>query len=42
MARKELEMMLEKNVHLFLYVKVQKDWDNNPSFYRTLVLQYNV
>ena len=42
MARKELEIILEKNVHLFLYVKVQKDWDNNPNFYRTLGLKYNV
>ena len=42
MARKELEIILEKNVHLFLYVKVQKDWDNNPNYYRTLGLKYNV
>ena len=42
MARKELEIILEKKVHLFLYVKVQKDWDNNPNYYRTLGLKYNV
>ena len=42
MARKELEIILEKKAHLFLYVKVQKDWDNNPNYYRTLGLKYNV
>jgi len=42
MARKEIKDMLGKNVHLFIYVKVQNNWDNNPNYFKTLGLKYNV
>jgi len=39
-ARKDLEAIFEKRVHLFLRVKVRKDWIDNPEHYRDFGLDY--
>jgi len=39
-ARAELEAMLERRVHLFLYVKVSERWAEERSRYRDLGLDY--
>jgi GTP-binding protein Era len=41
-CRKELKSMLNKDVHLFLYVKVRDNWDKSPDYYKGLGLDYNV
>jgi len=33
-SRRELSKILEKTVHLFLFVKVREDWGNDPERYR--------
>lgn len=33
-ARRELNEILERTVHLFLHVKVRADWDRDPELYR--------
>ena len=38
-ARKDLEKFFGKQVHLELYVKVNKDWRNNPNQLRRFVFQ---
>ncbi|MBK8907683.1 MAG: GTPase Era [Rhodospirillales bacterium] len=38
-ARRELEDMLERRVHLFLYVKV-RDWSEDPERYRDIGLDF--
>ena len=40
-ARKELEAILERRVHLFLFVKVRENWDQDPERYRDLGLNYD-
>ncbi|KAA8493382.1 GTPase Era [Porphyridium purpureum] len=40
-ARKELEKILDNRVHLFLDVKVRKDWKNNAKFYETWGLSFD-
>jgi len=40
--RKDLKKILEKDVHLFLYVKIKKNWDNSPNYYKSLGLEFNV
>jgi GTP-binding protein Era len=40
-ARAELETMLGRRVHLFLHVKVQPDWADDPERYRDLGLDYH-
>jgi GTP-binding protein Era len=40
-ARQELEALLERRVHLFLYVKVRENWIDDPERYRTWGLDYN-
>jgi GTP-binding protein Era len=40
-ARQELERLLERRVHLILYVKVREDWTNDPERYRDWGLDYN-
>jgi GTP-binding protein Era len=40
-ARKELEEMLERRVHLFLHVKVRGEWTDDPERYRDWGLDYN-
>ncbi|MCZ6722161.1 MAG: GTPase Era [Proteobacteria bacterium] len=39
-ARKELERMLERRVHLFLFVKVRPDWIDRVAHYRAMGLEY--
>ena len=41
LARKELEKLLECKVHLFLYVKLKKNWMDDPSQYSSIGLDYN-
>jgi GTPase len=41
-ARAELEKMLERRVHLFLFVKVRENWVEDPERYAALGLDYNV
>ncbi len=40
-ARKELEAILERRVHLFLFVKVRENWDQDPERYRDLGLNFD-
>jgi GTPase len=39
-ARKELADILEKRVHLFLFVKVRENWENDPERYRHMGLEF--
>jgi GTP-binding protein Era len=39
-ARAELEEMFERRVHLFTFVKVRKNWQEDPERYRMLGLDY--
>ena len=39
-ARLELEEMFERRVHLFVFVKVRKNWQEDPERYRMLGLDY--
>ncbi|HWP25540.1 MAG TPA: GTPase Era [Xanthobacteraceae bacterium] len=39
-ARKEISDLLERRVHLFLFVKVRKDWGEDPERYRQMGLEY--
>ena len=41
LARKDLEKLLDNNVHLFLFVKFKKNWMEDPSKYSVLGLNYN-
>jgi GTP-binding protein Era len=41
-AQGELESMLERKVHLFLFVKVRERWPEDPERYRELGLDYDV
>jgi GTP-binding protein Era len=41
-ARAELERMLERRVHLFLFVKVRENWIEDPERFTALGLDYNV
>jgi GTPase len=41
-ARAELEKMLERRVHLFLFIKVRENWVEDPERYAALGLDYNV
>ena len=40
LARKELARLLEKPVHLFLFVKVRENWGDDPERYRDLGLNF--
>lgn len=40
-ARKELEELLERRLHLFLFVKVRENWTNDPDRYRDVDLDFN-
>jgi GTP-binding protein Era len=40
-ARAELEQMLERRIHLFLFVKVRENWIEDPERYTALGLDYN-
>jgi GTP-binding protein Era len=39
-ARKELETIFERRVHLFLFVKVARKWGDDPERYRDLGLKF--
>jgi GTP-binding protein Era len=39
-ARREISDLLERRVHLFLFVKVRKDWSEDPERYRQMGLEY--
>lgn len=39
-ARHELSLMLERQVHLFLHVKVSERWADDPSHYRSIGLDF--
>ena len=39
-ARKELAELLERPVHLFLFVKVRENWGDDPERYREMGLEY--
>ncbi len=41
-ARTELEDILEEKIHLFLFVKVRENWENDPARFGTWGLTYNV
>lgn len=41
-ARAELTRMLGKRVHLFLFVKVRKNWLDDPDRYRDIGLEFDV
>ena len=41
-ARLELEEIFERRVHLFVFVKVRKNWQEDPERYRMLGLEYKV
>ena len=40
-ARKDLEKLLERRVHLFLFVKVREKWVDDPNRYREFGLDFN-
>ena len=40
-ARKELQGMFDRRVHLFIHVKVRERWIDDPERYRELGLDYN-
>ncbi|MBO0334716.1 GTPase Era [Sneathiella sp. CAU 1612] len=40
LAREELEKMLERRVHLFLFVKVREKWLDDPERYREMGLDF--
>lgn len=39
-ARINIEKLLGQKVHLFLFVKTRKNWEDNPEFYHTMGLKY--
>lgn len=39
-SRKDLEEILDRKVHLFLFVKVRKDWEDDPERYREMGLEF--
>ena len=39
-ARAELERLFERRVHLFIHVKVRRDWINKPEHYRAMGLDF--
>lgn len=41
-ARGELEKILERRVHLFLFVKVREKWEEDPERYRAIGLDFDV
>jgi GTP-binding protein Era len=41
-ARAELEHLLERRVHLFLFVKVRENWLEDPERYAAIGLDYDV
>ena len=42
LARQQLEAMLERRVHLFLFVKVREDWQEDRERFTTWGLEWDV
>ena len=40
MARKEMEELFQRRVHLFLFVKVREDWDEQRAHYQQMGLEF--
>ncbi len=40
LARKEMEALFDRRVHLFLFVKVRQDWADSRDHYREIGLEY--
>jgi len=40
LARKEMEDLFGRRVHLFLFVKVREDWADNREHYREIGLEF--
>lgn len=40
LAREEMEQLFGRRVHLFLFVKVDENWAENPDYYEQLGLEY--
>ena len=40
LARKEMEQVFARRVHLFLFVKVREDWADKREHYREIGLEY--
>ena len=40
-SRAELEQLLERKVHLFLFVKVREGWRDDPERYREIGLEFD-
>jgi GTPase len=40
MAREELQEMMERKVHLFLFVKVRENWSDDPERYQEMGLEF--
>jgi len=41
LARRELEKLLDCKIHLFLHIKLKKNWMDDPSKYSSIGLNYN-
>ncbi|MEM8540350.1 MAG: GTPase Era [Pseudomonadota bacterium] len=41
LARKDISAMAEQKIHLFLFVKVRKNWGDDPARYREMGLDYS-
>lgn len=41
LARKDIGVMAEQKIHLFLFVKVRKNWGDDPARYREMGLDYS-
>lgn len=41
LARKDISEMAEQKIHLFLFVKVRKNWGDDPARYREMGLDYS-
>ena len=40
LAREEIARLIEKPVHLFLFVKVREGWEDDPARYREMGLEF--
>jgi GTP-binding protein Era len=39
-AREEISKLVERPVHLFLFVKVRENWSDDPERYREMGLEF--
>ena len=39
-ARQEISKLIEKPVHLFLFVKVRENWSDDPERYREMGVEF--